>query len=89
MERRALQRMRNLLSQRPVYIFVDVSNGKRRVGQVIQINNRTTWVKIMLGAKTSIVIKRHNMKHHLAFYKMGRYCDAPIHTEVGYEDSPD
>jgi hypothetical protein len=42
----------------------------------------TTWVKIMIGAKTSIIIKRHNVKHHITHYKMGGYHGA-IHTETG------
>jgi ribosomal protein S1 len=82
MERRRLQYMRNLLSRRPIFVFVDVSNGNRRIGEVVEINNLTTWVKIMIGAKTSIVIKRHNVKHHLEHYKMGEYYEA-IHTEAG------
>jgi hypothetical protein len=83
MDRRRLQYMRNLLSRRPVFVFVDVMHGKRRIGEVVEINNWTTWVKIMIGAKTSIVIKRHNVKHHLAHYKMGEYYDTPVHTKTG------
>jgi hypothetical protein len=79
----ALDYMRGLLACRPVYVFVDVMNGKRRIGRVVAINNRTTWVKIMIGAKTSIEIKRHNLKHHLEPYKLGEYYYGSIHTETG------
>ena len=63
-----LEPMRRILASRPVYVFVDVMNGKRRIGKVVEINNWTTWVKIMIGARTSIVIKRHNEKHHITPY---------------------
>jgi len=82
MERRRLQYMRDLLSRRSIFVFVDVTNGKRRIGEVVEINNLTTWVKIMIGAKTAIVIKRHNVKHHMTHYKMGEYYES-IHTETG------
>jgi hypothetical protein len=77
-----LGRLRQILVHRPIYVFVDVSNGKRRIGQVDAINHKTTWVKIMIGAKTSIIIKRHNKKHNVTPYKMGEYYDS-IHTETG------
>jgi hypothetical protein len=80
--------MRELLDCRPIYVFTDVMNGKRRVGLVRHINTHTTWVRIMLGAKTFMEIKRHNIKHHLSHYKLGEYYE-PIRTEVGDEDSPD
>jgi hypothetical protein len=82
MERLRLQYMRSVLKLRPMFVFVDVMNGKRRIGEVQLINNLTTWVKIMIGAKTSIVIKRHNVKHHLEHYKMGEYYES-IYTETG------
>ncbi|MBW2645200.1 MAG: hypothetical protein JRE23_03290 [Deltaproteobacteria bacterium] len=82
MERQRLQYMRDILSRRPMFVFVDVMTGKRRIGQVVAINNLTTWVRIMIGAKTSIEIKRHNAKHHIEPYKMGEYYES-IHTETG------
>jgi hypothetical protein len=74
--------MRTILACRPVYVFTDVMNGKRRIGQVISINHHTTWVKIMIGARTWIEIKRHNIKHHLTHYKLGEHYE-PIHTKTG------
>jgi hypothetical protein len=82
MERSRLQYMRDILASRPMYVFVDVMHGKRRIGEVIEINNWTTWVKIMIGAKTSILIKRHNTKHHVTPCKMGEYYGS-IYTETG------
>jgi hypothetical protein len=80
--RSALEYIRSILARRPVYVFTDVMNGKRRIGRVTRINNWTTWVSIMIGAKTSIEIKRHNLKHHLKPYKLGEYYDS-IHTKTG------
>ena len=77
-----LHRMREMLVHRPIYVFVDVMQGKRRIGQVVEINHKTTWVEIMIGARTSIIIKRHNHKHHVTPYKMGEYYES-VHTETG------
>ena len=73
-DRNALQYMRDMLARRPIYVFTDLS-GKRRIGRVIKINNWTTWVKILIGAKAAIVIKRNNKKHHLTPYQLGRYYE--------------
>lgn len=45
-------------------VFVDL-NGGRRLGQVTKRNSRTIWVKVMIGAKSSITIKRHIVKHNV------------------------
>lgn len=50
-------------------VFVDLSSG-RRLGKVIKMNEHTCWVKILFGAKTFRIIKRHFIKHHV-FIKMG------------------
>lgn len=39
------------------HILVDLS-GKRRVGHLLKVNNKTIWVKVMRGAKTYDIIKR-------------------------------
>lgn len=44
--------------------FVNLGTG-RRLGHVVQYNWYTIWVKIMMGAKTFIVVKRHKIKHNV------------------------
>jgi len=44
--------------------MVNVSN-TQRLGKVVKLNDKTVWVKIMEGAKTSFVIKRHIIKHNV------------------------
>jgi len=39
--------------------------GKYRTGKVLRWNHKTTWVRIMIGAKTYIDIKRSNNRHHV------------------------
>ena len=49
-----------------VYFNFDFNKG-RRMGQLVKSNDKTGWFKIMMGARSSIVIKRHNVKHHISF----------------------
>jgi len=74
--------MRKILASRPIHVFVDVMQGKRRIGRVVEINSKTTWVEIMIGAKSSIVIIRHNKKHHVTHYKLGESYEL-MDTEAG------
>lgn len=64
-----LSDMRLFIRRNQVLVFVDLA-GKRRIGLVTEVNLHTTWVKIMMGAKSYILIKRHNKKHNIAFYRL-------------------
>lgn len=44
-------------------VFTDFAGG-RRLGYIVKRNTHTVWVKIMMGAKSSITIKRHIIKHN-------------------------
>ena len=66
-DRDLLTGMRKLIRSRDALVFVDLSGG-RRIGLVTEINHKTTWVKIMMGAKTYIIIRRHNKKHNVVFH---------------------
>ena len=48
-------------------VFVDLA-GTRRLGKIVKINTLTTWVKVMNGAQTFSVVKRHNIKHNVTQY---------------------
>ena len=50
-----------------VKCFVDLG-GKRRLGAIIRSNTHTLWVRIMLGAKSKLIVKRHKVKHHVGGY---------------------
>jgi len=41
--------------------------GCRRLGKVMKYNHHTLWVKIMLGASTYTIVKRHKKKHNCAW----------------------
>jgi hypothetical protein len=58
--------------------FVDLA-GKRRIGTIVKSNIKTVWVKIMIGARTYIIIKRHRIKNKV--WQEGDIY-AVIHTEV-------
>lgn len=61
----ALNGFNSLMVMHNVYVHVDL-RGVRRLGKVIGvINQKTMWVKVMKGAKTYDVIKRHNVKHNV------------------------
>jgi hypothetical protein len=50
-----------------MYCFIDLGN-IRRLGVIVKANPYTVWVKIMIGAKKYIIIKRHKIKHHVGGY---------------------
>lgn len=77
----AIKRMRSIMNRRPILCYVDVS-GSRRLGKVVKVNYSTTWVKIMKGAKTSFIIKRHNIKHNVGRGRLGEPYES-VHTPVG------
>jgi hypothetical protein len=56
--------MRNILTRSNCRVFVDLA-GHRRLGHIVKVNHHTTWVKVMNGAKTYDIVKRHNKKHHV------------------------
>ena len=39
-------------------------SGKRRMGVPVKINCKTMWIKVMIGAKSYIIIKRHLVKNN-------------------------
>jgi hypothetical protein len=41
--------------------------GGRRVGTVVKSNPMSVWVKLMIGAKSYKIIKRHVKKHNIVF----------------------
>jgi len=43
--------------------------GIRRLGVPVTVNKKSGWFRIMEGAKTSYVIKRHYRKHNVRFVK--------------------
>lgn len=47
--------------------FFNLSGG-RRMGRIVKRNDKTVWVKVMFGAKTFSVIKRHIDKHKVSYY---------------------
>ena len=48
-------------------VFFRLSD-KRRLGYVLKANSKTIWAKVMIGARNSIVIKRHIFKHNAKRY---------------------
>jgi hypothetical protein len=67
--------------------FFDLS-GKRRMGEVLRGNKKTIWVKVKIGCKSAIIIKRHRIKHHVLTYirpdhDKGVYDDEIIHSTTG------
>lgn len=71
-KRLALADIQSVLSRNRVTVFVDLA-GRRRLGHVVKINQYTTWVKVMDGAKTYNIIKRHNKRHHISSPKLNPY----------------
>jgi hypothetical protein len=61
--------------------FVDLG-GVRRFGQVIRLNRKTVWVKIMIGARSSITIKRHRAKHHMLGYVRTNTAGGNVYSEI-------
>jgi len=51
-------------------VWIDV--GKvRRLGEICKWNRYTVWVRIMDGAKSSFIIKRHKKKHNMKWRGIG------------------
>ena len=40
-------------------------NDHRRRGVVVKVNNKTLWVRLVLGCNTHLLIKRHIDKHNI------------------------
>jgi len=67
-----------------IRFFMDV-NGKRRIGAPAgEPGSKTSWFRIMDGAKSSYVIKRHYKKHNVTYKEVVR--DEDVHTSFRYED---
>jgi len=71
-------------------VFVDLA-GTRRLGKVVTINTLTTWVKVMHGAQTFSVIKRHNLKHNVVQYvpEGEMIPDETFHTTIRHQAKAD
>lgn len=61
--------------------FMDVGN-TRRLGVPIHVGLHTSWFRIMDGARSSYVIKRHHIKHNVQIKETTR---EPFHTTIRYE----
>lgn len=59
-----LAHINEIIQRQPTRCTVNFQ-GVRRVAWIMKVNYYTTIVKIMIGAKTSAIIKRHNKKHNL------------------------
>ena len=78
--RKWLAVMRDDLFRNRVFVHCSLS-GKRRVGEVIDINFYTTLVKILQGAKSYIIIKRHNRNHNVQYFREeAKLTDEDTHT---------
>lgn len=75
--RSVLRSLQTLLILNRFWVYVDVA-GKRRIGEVIGYNQKTTWVRVMKGAKSFFTIERHNKKHNVS--------DAFRSEEIIHED---
>jgi hypothetical protein len=65
----ALAVVREKLRANEIKVLVNLA-GRRRIGNVSGINSKTTWVRVMQGAKSYDVIKRHNIKHNVQLYRV-------------------
>lgn len=68
MDKKWLATMNSELILNNTYVFCTVS-GKRRIGQVIGYNMKTTWVRIMSGAKKYFVSCRKNKRDNVKYYR--------------------
>ena len=68
--------------KRRLGVYMTVS-GKRRLGVPIHVGVNTSWFRIMDGAKSSYVIKRHHVKHNVQITEAERY--EAIYSPTGYE----
>jgi len=48
--------------------FCTISN-IRRLGEIVKKNNKTVQMRIIIGAKHFIVVKRHIIKHNVVIYE--------------------
>jgi hypothetical protein len=79
----ALLGLRTMMSRYKMWVFVDVQ-GKRRVGELIGINSKTVWVRVMHGAKSYFTISRHYKKHNVsAIFRTEDRLDENVHTSIG------
>jgi hypothetical protein len=70
-------------------VFCDLAD-VRRMGKILKLNDHTVWVKIMKGAKSAFVIKRHIKKHNCFFFTKGGYhIDETIYTKARDQDTID
>lgn len=51
-------------------LFTMDVGGIRRVGKPVTVNKKSGWFRIMQGANTSYVIKRHYVKHKVRVVKV-------------------
>lgn len=68
-----------------VYFNFDFNKG-RRLGHLVRNNDKTGWFKIMMGAKSYVIIKRHYVKHHITFNSVRLYGgddNAALYTSSG------
>jgi len=65
-----------------IQVFTDFM-GVRRIGEVIGLSYNTGWVRIMMGAKTYVTIKRHWTKHNVSLYRVRSKINEDVHTETG------
>lgn len=77
-----LKYAREVLEGQSIKVFVDFAGG-RRLGLVTRINQYSTWVKIMMGANYSIVIKRNNKKRHVNIHAGRLNYDSIIYPTPG------
>ena len=80
-----LEYLRAQLITRRIFVFVNLA-GARRIGEVLGLNHKSTWVRIKQGATSYIVINRHNMKDNVVYYKEeGILKDETVHTTTENE----
>lgn len=61
----ALAGLNTVLICTRMWCHVDLA-GKRRVGEIIGYNMKTTWVRVMIGTKSYVTVKRHNKNHNVS-----------------------
>jgi hypothetical protein len=64
------------------------------MGEVLKVNKKSIWVRVVIGCKDAIIIKRHRVKHHVLTYtrpdngvnmydNKGVEIDEFIHSTIG------
>lgn len=56
------------VSSSDIRVFFNLA-GARRLGKVVKYNKHTLWAKVMKGAKTYDIIKRHVTDHNIVLWK--------------------